>query len=1017
VEIDSTPTEPVLSQSQTCVENDNSITSKFPSDIMNTSSDEAEVPPDDRPMFVKLQQHFNTVSQTECNERIKLPPLRFTKRNQLMSLVSKVNYLCQFLPTINLKATTDLMFAAAQMVTDIVGVHHRDTIAGAVSPSTIPSWKVRLQNKLEFMRKDLSRLISVQTNQLRNSDVIKSLHYRYLDKGMSLPMAIEILRQKVAAAGKKLSRYTSRVDSFHQNRKFVSDQHGFYKELCSEMEPTHGSRLPNSSEVVNFWSTLWGNTAPHNAEASWIPSVDASLHNLNTQENITVTPRLVTSVAKRLNNWKSPGPDCVHNFWIKHLTNLHGRLASQIQDVVDGEVPNWLNLGRTVLILKNKAIGAEVVTNYRPITCLSNIWKLITSIVSKSIVSHLNSNCVWPWEQKGCKQRSRGTKDHLLVDKLIMFLTRRRRRNLQMTWIDYRKAYDSVPHSWILKVLSMYKVADNIRSFLMNSMSSWRVTLILNREVLGCVCVNRGIFQGDSLSPLLFVMCLFPLTTLLRQTKKGFIVDGDAISHLLYMDDLKLYAKSEEDMKCLVNTVRIFSTDIGMTFGFEKCATVLVKRGNVVSCDDIDLPAGNIRSLSLDSAYKYLGVMEAGGFRHSEVKSSVRKVYKQRLRLLLKSKLNSLNQIQAINSFAVPVIRYTAGIIDWTLQECAELDRITRKQMTLYKALHPRADVDRLYVNRKKGGRGLLSISDVVKMEKFSLSRYVSKSNEMIMKKVRDNLFHNTNCEVVDRSTVISKHVELWRNKALHGQWPKLMEELDADSFCWLRNAYLNPVTESLLVAAQDQALNTNWLSCHIHGTVSSDLCRRCKMFPETIEHIVAGCPSIAQTVYLDRHNAVTSAVHWSLCSLCGFSRSTEWWQHQPQPVLDNDSYKLLYDFNMYTDRRISARRPDIVCVDKCSGCTRLIDVACVMDRHVVDKHRDKAEKYLDLAVELQTLWNTRVEIVPLIFGALGTVHQSTIQSFKLLQLHDIRVHQLVKTVLLRTATIIRRHFGLPSSS
>jgi len=384
---------------------------------------------------------------------------------------------------------------------------------------------------------------------------------------------------------------------------------------------------------------------------------------------------------------------------------------------------------------------------------------------------------------------------------------------------------------------------------------------------------------------------------------------------------------------------------------------------------------------------------------------------------MLKSKLNSLNQIQAINSFAVPVIRYTAGIIDWTLQECAELDRITRKQMTLYKALHPRADVDRLYVNRKKGGRGLLSISDVVKMEKFSLSRYVSKSNEMIMKKVRDNLFHNTNCEVVDRSTVISKHVELWRNKALHGQWPKLMEELDADSFCWLRNAYLNPVTESLLVAAQDQALNTNWLSCHIHGTVSSDLCRRCKMFPETIEHIVAGCPSIAQTVYLDRHNAVTSAVHWSLCSLCGFSRSTEWWQHQPQPVLDNDSYKLLYDFNMYTDRRISARRPDIVCVDKCSGCTRLIDVACVMDRHVVDKHRDKAEKYLDLAVELQTLWNTRVEIVPLIFGALGTVHQSTIQSFKLLQLHDIRVHQLVKTVLLRTATIIRRHFGLPSSS
>ena len=99
---------------------------------------------------------------------------------------------------------------------------------------------------------------------------------------------------------------------------------------------------------------------------------------MHAQECLTVTPRLVASVTKRLNNWKSPGPDCVHNFWIKHLTNLHSRLASQIQAVVDGEVPDWLTLGRTVLILKNKTTGAEVVTDYRPITCLSNIWKLIT---------------------------------------------------------------------------------------------------------------------------------------------------------------------------------------------------------------------------------------------------------------------------------------------------------------------------------------------------------------------------------------------------------------------------------------------------------------------------------------------------------------------------------------------------------------------------------------------------------------------------------------------------------------
>ena len=207
--------------------------------------------------------------------------------------------------------------------------------------------------------------------------------------------------------------------------------------------------------------------------------------------------------------------------------------------------------------------------------------------------------------------------------------------------------------------------------------------------------------------------------------------------------------------------------------------------------------------------------------------------------------------------------------------------------------------------------------------------------NVIFMSINNNNNNNNTNCDVVKKSTVISTHIEQWKNEglSLHEQWPKLMDELNADSYCWLHNAYLNPVTESLLIAAQDQELNTNWLNCHIHHTVSSDLCRQCKMYPETIEHTIAGCPTIvilmiAQTIYLDRHNAVTSAIHWCLCGLCGFSCSTQWWQHQPQAASDNDNFKLLYDFNTYTDRRISARRPDIVYMDKGSGCTKLLDVA-----------------------------------------------------------------------------------------
>jgi len=81
--------------------------------------------------------------------------------------------------------------------------------------------------------------------------------------------------------------------------------------------------------------------------------------------------------------------------------------------------------------------------------------------------------------------------------------------------------------------------------------------------------------------------------------------------------------------------------------------------------------------------------------------------------------------------------------------------------------------------------------------------------------------------------------------------------------------------------------------------------------------------------------------------------------------------------------------------------------------RHVVEKHREKIEKYLDLAIELQTLWNTQIEIVPLVFGALGRIPKQTMKNFELLKLTMVNPHLMQKSVILKTATILRRHLQL----
>ena len=101
--------------------------------------------------------------------------------------------------------------------------------------------------------------------------------------------------------------------------------------------------------------------------------------------------------------------------------------------------------------------------------------------------------------------------------------------------------------------------------------------------------IQCGIFQGDSLSSLLFCICLIPLTEQLNRLNTGYVehITKTKISHLLYMDDLKLITKSEEELQKQVQTVKILSDDIHMEFGLEKCAKITFKKGKLIHSQNL----------------------------------------------------------------------------------------------------------------------------------------------------------------------------------------------------------------------------------------------------------------------------------------------------------------------------------------------------------------------------------------------------------------------------------------------
>ena len=148
------------------------------------------------------------------------------------------------------------------------------------------------------------------------------------------------------------------------------------------------------------------------------------------------------------------------------------------------------------------------------------------------------------------------------------------------------------------------------------------------------------------------------------------------------------------------------------------------------------------------------------------------------MRKILKSKLNGGNIIKAINSWSVPVVRYTAGIIDWTQAELENLDRKTRKLTSAHHALHPQSDVDRLFLPRQADGRGLLQIRQTVEEEKQTLNDHIKNSTVHALKAVSDEEMLKVNESKSEyHKKELKNRQEQWQSKPLHGQYLQVIKD------------------------------------------------------------------------------------------------------------------------------------------------------------------------------------------------------------------------------------------------
>jgi hypothetical protein len=173
-----------------------------------------------------------------------------------------------------------------------------------------------------------------------------------------------------------------------------------------------------------------------------------------------------------------------------------------------------------------------------------------------------------------------------------------------------------------------------------------------------------------------------------------------------------------------------------------------------------------------------------------------------------------------------------------------------------------------------------------------------------------------------------------WKNKIIQGQYLRNVDRQligEEDTFLWLWKGDLKAETESEIVAAQDQALNTKYYATKILHTETDSKCRLCQQPDETTGHTIPAYPVLANEQYVKQHDRVSAQIHFNICKELGVQLDKKhWYERVPKSVVTTQGGKvtILWYQQVQTDRTIPNRKPDIIIRDNEKGTCMLIDVA-----------------------------------------------------------------------------------------
>eukprot|EP00957_Ditylum_brightwellii_P025255 1911743-Ditylum_brightwellii.AAC.1 len=301
----------------------------------------------------------------------------------------------------------------------------------------------------------------------------------------------------------------------------------------------------------------------------------------------------------------------------------------------------------------------------------------------------------------------------------------------------------------------------------------------------------------------------------------------------------------------------------------------------------------------------------------------------------------------AICAYTTPILRYTFGIMKWSLAELRKLDVKTRKLLTLHDFHHPKLSIPHLYLHCLHGRRGLTGVETTHDCKCSALVKYILENTDALMQIVQDT--PTSTQEFLMKLALCPKHTipnavdnghhQALLAKTMHGRLFIQQEEVPgvdlAQSHMWLHQAGLHGEPEAALFTTQDQAMATNYVCHEIYKQSANLLCCLCDKHNKTIFHIDNGCDMFRGTKYVE-HNDKCQHKADKTSSICFDAGHT-----------------LMYNMTQRFNHAISANRLDLVLLDELKKTALIIHVTCPMDINTVTAAAKKHKNNHDLKIAM----------------------------------------------------------------